>query len=120
MILEEILHHPMWKESPDAAGIPILVAFSLLRDDFPWLYELGADLYHAIGNGDQRMIDRIQKTLINTVEMTTHGPFMFEMMGGPEDEEAFMFLRHFVHDIDQFISRAKRVKERGPTAPTKK
>ncbi len=120
MMLEEIFHHPMWKESPDAAGISILVAFSLLRDDFPWLYELGADLYHAIQSGDQREIDRAQKTLLNTVEMTTQGPFMYEMMGGPEDEEAFMFLRHFVHDIDHFISRAKRVKERGPTAPTKK
>ncbi len=120
MMFEEIFHHPMWKESPDAAGISILVAFSLLRDDYPWLYELGADLYHAIEGGDQREIDRVKKTLLNTVEMTTHGPFMFEIMGGPEDEEAFMFLRHFVHEIDRFISRAKRFKERAPSAQAKK
>jgi len=120
MMLEEIFHHPMWKESPDAAGLPILVAFSLLRDDFPWLYELGAELYHAIERGDQREIERAQKTLRNTVEMMTHGPFMFEMMGGPEDEEAFMVMRHFVHDIERFIPKAKRLKEREPTAQAKK
>ncbi|MGA2217722.1 MAG: toll/interleukin-1 receptor domain-containing protein [Terracidiphilus sp.] len=108
MFLEDILHHPMWKESPDAAGVPILIAFSLLRDDFPWLYELGAHLYRTIEGGDPRAIDRARRTLLNTLEMTTHGPFMHEMMGGPEDEDAVMFLHHFVHEIDRFIPKTKR------------
>lgn len=120
MMLEEIFHHPMWKESPDAAGLSILVAFSMLRDDFPWLYELGADLYHAIESGDQRAIERARKTLLNTAEMASHGPFMFEMMGGPEDPEAFMFLRHFVHELDGFIPKAKPLKERNLPTQEKK
>jgi TIR domain-containing protein len=116
MMLEDILHHPMWKESPEAVSVPILIAFGMVRDDFPWLYELGAHLYRTIESGDPRAIDRARKTLLNTLEMTTHGPFMFEMMGGPEDEEAVMFLRHFVHEIDRFIPKVKRFRERSQLA----
>jgi hypothetical protein len=112
MILEEILHHPMWKESPETVGLPILIAFSMMRDDFPWLYELGANFYRTVENGDQHAIDRARKTLLNTIEMTTHGPLMLEMMGGPEDEEAVMFLHHFVHEIDRFIRAPKRLQRR--------
>jgi hypothetical protein len=28
-------------------------------------------------------------------------------MGGPEDEEAIMFLHHFVREIDRFIKKPK-------------
>jgi hypothetical protein len=112
MMLDELLHHPMWRESPDAGGIPILMAFSMLRDDFPWLYELGVHLYHAIEDGNPRAIDRARRTLMNTLEMTG-GSFMHEMMS-PEDEEAMMFLHHFVHDIDRLIAKPKRTPKAGP------
>jgi hypothetical protein len=112
MMLEDILHHPMWKETPDAVGVPILIAFSMLRDDFPWLYELAAHLYRTIESGDPHAIDRARKTLLNMLEMTTHGPFKFEMMGGLEDEETVMFLHHFVREIDRFIPKIKRFRER--------
>jgi hypothetical protein len=108
MMFEDLLHHPMFREAPGAGGLPILMMFSMLRDDFPWLYEIAAHLYRTIEDGDQRAIEQARKTLINMLEMTTHGPFMHEMMGGPEDEDALMFLRHFVHDLDRFILKPKR------------
>ncbi len=111
MMFEELLHNPMWRESGDTGGLPILMMFSLLRDDFPWLYELGVQLYRAIEEGDPRAIERAHKTLINTLEITGRGPFMHEMMGGPEDEEALMFLHHFAHDIDRFIVKPKRMRK---------
>lgn len=103
MMFEEMLHHPMFRESPDHAGLPILMMFSLLRDDFPWLYELGVDLYRAIQDGNPKAIDRARRAVVNTVEMTGRGPFMHEMIGGPEDEEAMMMLHHFVRDLERFI-----------------
>jgi hypothetical protein len=112
MMLEELFHNPMWRESPGANGVPILIIFSMFRDDFPWLYELGAQLYRAIENGDPRAIDRARKTLLNTIEMTEHGPFMHEMMGGPDDDESFMMLHHLVHEIDLFIPGPKRLRKR--------
>src|ERR1700688_8048 len=113
MMLEELFHHPMFRESPDAAGgLPILTAFSVLRDDFPWLYELGVQLYRAIQDGNPHAIESARKTLMSTLDMTGRGgPFMHEMMGGPEDEEAIMFLHHFIRDIDRFIAKPKRLRK---------
>jgi len=39
---------------------------------------------------------------------------MHEMMSSPEDEEAIMFLHHFVHDIDRFILKPKRLRKAEP------
>lgn len=119
MLLEELLHHPRWRESPDAGGVTILIIFSMLRDDFPWLYELGVQLYHAIEIGDARAIDRARKTLLTTLEMTGHGPFMHMMVGSPEDEDAIIFLRHFVDEIDRFILKPKRLRKPGVPLPEK-
>jgi len=115
MMMEELLHSPMFRESTDAGGLPILMMFSVLRDDFPWLYELGVQLYRAVEDGNPSAVERARKTLINTLEMTARGgPFMHEMMGGPEDEEAMMFLHHFARDIDRFILKPKRLRKPAP------
>ena len=79
-MLEELLHHPMWREELGTGGVPILVMFSLFRDDFPWLYELATQLYRAIDEGDPQKIDRARRILNAAIEVTTHGPFMHEML----------------------------------------
>lgn len=107
MMFEELLHHPMFRESADHAGLPILMMFSLLRDDYPWLYELGIQLYRAIESGNPKGIERARRTIVNTIEMTHRGPFV-EMMGGPGDDEAMMALHHFVHSLERFIRMPKR------------
>jgi hypothetical protein len=114
-MFEDILRHPMWREEPGAGGVPILVMFSMFRDDFPWLYELAAELYRAIEADDPRRIDRARRTLLKTIEMTTHGPFMHEiMMNGPDDEESLMFLHHFIHEIDSLVLTPKRSRKLEP------
>jgi hypothetical protein len=107
MMFEELAHHPAFRESSDNPGLPILMMFSMLRDDFPWLYELGAQLYRAIEEGNTQAIERARRTIMNTIKMTHH-PFMFEMMGGPEDDEAMMMLDHLMHVVDRFIQEPKR------------
>lgn len=109
MMFEELFHHPMFRESPDHAGLPVLMMFSMLRDDYPWLYELGLQLYHAIEGGNPKTIDRARRTVVNTIEMTRHGPFMGDMMGGPEDDEAMMMLHQLVRNMDRYIRTPKRV-----------
>jgi len=108
MMFEEMFHHPMFKESPDHAGLPVLMMFSMLRDDYPWLYELGLQLYRAIESGNPKAIERARRTIVNTIEMTRHGPFMHEMMGEPEDGEAMMVLHHLVRSIDRYIRIPRR------------
>lgn len=109
-MLEHLLHHPAWRESLDDSGLPILIIFSMLRDDFPWLYELGAHLYRVIEDGNPRALERARKNVTSAIEVLARGPFIHEM-GGPEDEEIMMFLHHFVHDIDRFIVKPKRLRK---------
>jgi hypothetical protein len=108
MVIEDLLHGPMSRESSNSPGLPILIAFSMFRDDFPWLYELALNLYRAIQGGNSSSADRARKDLLDALEMTTHGPIMHMMMRGPEDEEAFMFLRHCVRDADLLLPLSKR------------
>jgi hypothetical protein len=108
MMFEELFHHPMFRESPERAGLPVLLMFSLLRDDYPWLYELGIQLYHAIEAGNTKGIERARRTIEETIEMTHRVPFIHEMMGGPEDEDAMMALHHLVHTLDRFLRIPKR------------
>ena len=119
MMFEELLHHPMFRESPDRAGLPILMIFGMLRDDYPWPYELGIQLYRAIEGGTPKEIERARRTISDTIEMTHHGPFMHEMMGGPEDEEAMMALHHVVRSIDRYIRIPKRAAKGEPKSPEK-
>lgn len=118
MMLEELFHHPVFRESPDHAGLPILMMFSMFRDDYPWLYELGLHLYRAIESGNPKAIELARRTIDDTINMTMHGP-MGEMMGGLGDEESMMMIHHLVRSMDRYVRIPKRV-ARGEAKATEK
>lgn len=119
MMFEEMLHHPMFRESTEHAGLPILIMFSMLRDDFPWLYELGIQLYRALEGGNSKTIERSRRAIVETIDLTRSGPFMHQMMGGVEDEESMMMLHHFLRSLDRFIRLPKRRIKNEMTSPDK-
>ena len=119
MMFEEFFHHPMFRESPDNAGLPILMMFSMLRDDFPWLYELGAQLYRAIEDGNARAVDRARTTIMNAIELSRDGRFFHEMVGGPDDDEAMMALHHLARSVARYIQEPKR-RRKPDTLPEEK
>jgi hypothetical protein len=119
MMFDELIHHPAFRESPDQAGVPLLMMFGMLRDDFPWIYELGIQLYRAMQDGDSKAIDKARRTLVDTVEMSIRGPLMHEMLGGPEDEEAIMMLHHFSHSLERLIRVPSRSNKRSAKAAEK-
>lgn len=119
MMFEELFRHPMFRKSPGQAGLPVLMMTSALRDDYPWLYELGLQLYRAIESGNPRAIDRASRTIVNTIEMTHYGPFMREMIGGPEDEKPMMALNYLVHSIDLYFPTPKRAGKGEAKSPEK-
>jgi hypothetical protein len=109
MMIEELSHHPMFRESPEHAGVLVLMMFSMLRDDYPWLYELGLQLYHSIERGDAKAVDQSRRVILDTLELTRHGgPFMGEMMGGPEGDEATSVLHHVIRGLDRLVRLPKR------------
>ena len=106
-MLEELLGHSMITESSDNSGLPILMMFSMLKDDYPWLYELGLDLYRAIETGNPKAIERARRTIAGAAEMTMRGPLR-EIMGGPEDGEASMMMHYLVRSMERMIRMPKR------------
>jgi len=121
MLLEEITHHPMFREQ-GGQGLPMLILLGFLRDDYPWLYELGLELYRALQRGDEKEIEKAHHALRAATEIAAH-PMMFEMMGGPEDEESFMFFRHMTHDLDRLLQRSlprRKPGKQGPEGETAK
>lgn len=123
MMFEEMLHHPFFDDSSEHAALPILMMFSVLKDDYPWLYELGVQLYRALQDGNGKDIERARRAISDAIEITHRGPFMHFMMDGPEDDEAMMMLHHFTRSLDRFIpdprEPARTLKRQGK-APEKR
>jgi hypothetical protein len=89
MMFDDLMR--MSETSRDPIGI--LLITSLFREDFPWIYELGNEVYKAIKSGDRAEIERTILTLRRTAEMLMHGPMMEEFgMGGKESFMAFDML----------------------------
>jgi hypothetical protein len=109
MLMEEFAHHPMLRE-PEAAGFGVLAFLSLYRDDFPWLYDLGLELYRTLQRGDEKEIEQAHRSLKIALEILSRESFMIEFMNSPDDEEGYMFLRRFSHDLEHIIRRTIRHK----------
>ncbi len=107
MMLDEMMHM-MSPGEPDPY-IGILVVASLLRDDFPWLYELGVEVYRsARGNRKSATKDALLR-FRHAVEFTTHGPFMEEMM--MRSKEGHMFMREVLHITERAAERCMTIEE---------
>lgn len=87
----------------------ILFLVSVLRDDFPWLYELGVDAYKAsvAGNSEKARISR--RRFFQAFRMLRRGPFLEEF----GDKETYMFVREIEHRLERFFE------EEPPPRPTR-
>ena len=104
MMLEELLFHPSVRESPDAQAAGWLMFISQLREDYPWLYEIGLDLYRALRNNNPAEIASARESFQRTMKS------MFRMRASrelfyPDDDDAVMMLHHLPEMLDQFMSR---------------
>ncbi len=98
MMMDEILH--MMDLRPNDP-IRLLVIASMLREDFPWMYEFGAEAYRLASTGKPEKAREAQHRFLNACRMLRRGPFM-EMM---EDKETHMFLREIMHFVEHEMSR---------------
>jgi len=81
--------------------IAILIVSSLFRDDFPWLYELGLDAFHAAKGANRERARDALEAFSRAVEVTVRGPLMEEMGVGSKDLDILMhdfpmMVEHFV------------------------
>jgi hypothetical protein len=81
--------------------VSILIAASVLKDDFPWLYELGMEAYRAVSSGDGQPTQAALHRLRRIAEVMLHGGFPMEEME-MDPRELDMFARALEHVLEGF------------------
>ena len=104
MMLEEMLFHPDMADTPDARAAGWLMFISMFRDDMPWLYEVGLELYRALKSNDPEEIEGARARLERVAKIVIRGPWSPEMMG-VDDEETFMMMRHLPEILSNVLGR---------------
>lgn len=101
-ILDELMHMPGEPGDP----VAVLMVASLVRDDMPWLYELGMEVYRAAKSGDGNAIAAEMKRLRRFSELMVHGPMMEEL-----GKESYMLAMEFPRMLEHTLRRVQVVKK---------
>lgn len=86
VMIDEIIHKFM---SDKTDPVAILIATSVFKDEFPWIYELGSELYRSMSSQRGSRVRLAQENLIKGIEVVRRGPFM---EGPGVDRRAMHFL----------------------------
>ncbi len=109
MMMEELLFHPMMEDKMASPGLGWLIFVSMFRDDLPWFYELGMEVYRALESRDAGRIATSVQRMRHSVEFILRGP-LGEMFLGREDMRSLRVLRHFPDMIDHYLSRMEALR----------
>lgn len=107
MMFEELMHMGgMEKEDPN---LSFLMMISFIKDDFPWIYEIGLETYRGLKSTKSKTEKKkLVESFERAFEMTGH-PIMREFYGKSED--MYMFskdVRHFMHRyLDRYLQDEK-------------
>ncbi len=115
MMIDEMAHMISRRsESP----IGLLIIASIVKEDFPWLYELGVEAYRVSKSGDYRETREAMRAFRDATELTLRGPFMKEM--GFYSKEARMQLEELPMVIEHYMSQLEkpRLKESMDNEPS--
>ncbi|MDO8586007.1 MAG: toll/interleukin-1 receptor domain-containing protein [Armatimonadota bacterium] len=82
----------------------ILIMASLVRDDIPWVYELGLEAYRASKGSRKSAAREALMRFRHAIEMMTHGPFFEEFMMR-SSKEGHMMMRDLDHLADRMVHR---------------
>ncbi len=97
MMIDEI-QHMIGKGPGDPIGF--LALASIVREDFPPLYELSMEAYRACSSGKSRAAMEAVERLQRMAEFMIHGPMMEEFGGS---KEMHMMLRELPRMIDYMV-----------------
>lgn len=91
------------EKSPTGDGTALLILCGVFREDFPWLYEIAANVYRTVQDGTIAERDEAIQTLLHVSRMTFHGP-LSDIMGASRDmfsmyKEMPMILEGYCHRL---------------------
>ena len=109
MMFDEMLHG-LDLEPRDP--IRFLIVSSVLREDYPWVYELAAEAYRASVSGHPAKAEEARHRFIMGLHALRRSPFL-EMGAG--DKEAFMLVR----ELSLMVESMMRSEQDQPTVRTR-
>jgi hypothetical protein len=107
MVFEEMIH--MMSPKADDPYVGFLVMVSLLRDDVPWLYELGMEVYRAWRGNRKSAAREALSRFRHAMEFTLHGPLGEEFM--MRSKEGHMAMMELEHMMERVTDRHMRIDE---------
>ena len=100
MMMDEIMHMEMKEENP---SLSFLMMISLLKDDFPWIYEIELETYKILKSStSNEERSKSLKTFEQSLEMLGN-PMYMEIFG--KSEELYMFSKDMRHFMRRYLDR---------------
>jgi hypothetical protein len=106
----------MVSEEGGDEAIVLLMVGGLVRDDFPWLYEILVEAYREVRAGDTKASQKAIERVRRVTKVIGRGPFMDEMLGGGS-KEAHMMMMELPRMLDHFLHRFERRRLKGASEP---
>jgi len=99
-MLEELFIMSEEVESP----VAILMVFSLFKEDYPWLYEIGRELHDAIRRKDAKSAEETYHEFRRLMEFSEHHPFFEDSMMSRSKQDHILF-RELPRIVDRYMRR---------------
>ena len=97
MMVTELRHFSKEIMSGRNDPLTLLILLSLVKDDLPWLYDLGVDAYQQTTRGTSNA-KQARERVFSALKMLRHGPWM-EIF---ENKETHMLIRELEHCAMEF------------------
>jgi hypothetical protein len=101
MIAEELLFKHRVGDLGDQSS-RWLIYISLFKEDLPWIYESGMEIYRAMQARPRSNLDKAIRNFRNIVLLTLELPVVREMT--MVDKEIFLMMRHAPRFMDRFLA----------------
>jgi len=103
MFIEELLYSSPFPGTVGDWATRWMMLMGLVRDDLPWVYDVGMELYRAIRSGRRERIVVASEWVLGALQMTRH-PMIEEMlMSGSKDTH--MLVRRLPEILEDYLSR---------------
>jgi TIR domain len=110
MVFDELIENPNFSKEGHGASFAWLIFISMIRDDIPWLYECGLDMYRAMQSKKAQDIISAHERFMQLSEMTFHGPLLHELFDRKDDEFQF-FYRMIPEILNRLMNRVMRERD---------
>src|SRR5258705_10518018 len=103
-MLEELAFSPELRRAQNGEAMSLLIGLSVLRDDFPWIYEVGIDFYRSLRIKPSLSI-KAARDLLAVLRVTTSSSIVREF-AMRDNHEALFALQNLERMIEHILAES--------------